>query len=89
MRRDERGVGQQALPGAADLDQVVAVGAIAVQEHHQPLGLSARRLEPRTIEFNSHGVQRPFAFAFFFFTGIVVTTMVCGVTGAPSRRFTA
>ena len=40
MRRDERGVRQQRLPGAADVDQVVAVGAVAVQEHDQPLGLA-------------------------------------------------
>ena len=35
MRRHEGGLRQQRLPGAADLDEVVAVGAIAVQEHHQ------------------------------------------------------
>ncbi len=35
VRRHEGGVRQQALPGAADLDQVVAVGAVAVQEHHE------------------------------------------------------
>ena len=38
MRRDERGVRQQPLPGPADVDQVVAVGAIAVQEHDEALG---------------------------------------------------
>ena len=39
MRRDEGGVGQKRLPGAADIDQVVAVGAIAVQEHDEAFGL--------------------------------------------------
>ena len=46
--------GSSGLPGAADIDQVVAVGAIAVQEHHQPLGLAAWRLEPRSVEFTGH-----------------------------------
>ena len=31
--RDEGGVGQQGLPLPADLDQVLAVGAVAVQQH--------------------------------------------------------
>jgi hypothetical protein len=35
VRRDERRLRQQLLPGAADLDQIVAVGAIAVKKHNQ------------------------------------------------------
>ena len=54
VRRDEGGVRQQALPGAADLDQVVAVGAIAVQEHDELARRSRTRLEPRTVEFSGH-----------------------------------
>ena len=42
MRRDEGGMRQDARPFAAQADQVVAVGAIAVQEHHELLGLAAR-----------------------------------------------
>ena len=61
VRRDEGGVRQQALPGAADVDQVVAVGAVAVQEHHQPLApvrsaarAAARRVHrPRRLRFAS------------------------------------
>jgi hypothetical protein len=42
------------LPGAADLDEVVAVGAIAVQEHDKLARGPGARREPRTVEFNSH-----------------------------------
>ncbi len=35
MRRDERRLRQQLLPGAADLDQIVAVGAITMKKHDQ------------------------------------------------------
>ena len=37
VRGDEGGVGQPALPLPADLDQVVAVGAVAVEEHDKLL----------------------------------------------------
>src|SRR6266508_992887 len=47
---DERGVRQQALPGAADIDEVVAVGAVAVQEHDELARGARTRLEPRTVE---------------------------------------
>ena len=51
--------GISVLPGAADLDQVAAVGPIAVQEHHQPPRRAARlRLEPRAIELCRHHVLR-------------------------------
>src|ERR1019366_8809552 len=51
MRRYEGGVRQQASPSAADLDQVIAVGAIAVQEHHQlPRGARAR-LDSWSLKF--------------------------------------
>ena len=51
MRRHEGGIRQQTLPGAADVDQVVAVGAIAVQEHDELLGRAGARLEARAVEF--------------------------------------
>ena len=58
VRRHERGVRQQALPGAADLDQVVAVGAIAVQEHHElPRGAGARLDAAWAIEFSHFHVS--------------------------------
>jgi hypothetical protein len=38
VRRYESGIRQQALPSPADVDQIVAVGAVAVQEHHQIFG---------------------------------------------------
>ena len=44
-------MGQKPMPGAADVDQVIAVGAVAMQEHDQLARRAAgARLEPRTIE---------------------------------------
>src|SRR5262245_22703701 len=58
MWRDERGPRQQPLPGAANLNQVVAVGAIAMQEHHELTRRAAlARLEPRSVQFSRHGVS--------------------------------
>src|SRR4051812_49167851 len=54
MRGNEGGLRQQWLPGAADLDQVVAVGAIAMQENHELPGRTALRLDARTVEFCRH-----------------------------------
>ena len=54
MWADEGGMRQQPLPGAADLDEVVTVGAVAVQEHHQLARRSRARLEPRTVELSGH-----------------------------------
>src|SRR5450759_2531637 len=51
VRRHEGGVRQQASPSAADLDQVVAVGAIAVQEHYQLPRLARARLDSWSIKF--------------------------------------
>ncbi len=89
MRRDEGGVRQDRLPGAADIDQVVAVGAIAVQENHEALGLAGCRLKAWSAQSGhsvSLSVLRPAlrpsisscADSFF---GVVWMT-------APSRRFT-
>ena len=51
MRRDEGGMRQHARPFAAQADQVVAVGAIAVQEHDELLGGAAgRRRQPWSVE---------------------------------------
>ena len=54
MRGRERRLRQILLPGAADLDQIVAVGAVAVQEHHELSRRPGARREPRTIELNGH-----------------------------------
>src|SRR5262249_12231579 len=48
--RDKSGIRQEPLPGAADVDEVVAVGAIAVQKHHQLARRSGARLESRSVE---------------------------------------
>ena len=50
MRRDEGGVRQQLLPGAADFDQVIAVGAITMQENDELLRCAGARRKPRAIE---------------------------------------
>src|SRR5581483_5553038 len=39
----------------ADLDQIVAVGAVTVQEHHQSPGLSAAGLDSWAVELSGHG----------------------------------
>src|SRR5262249_61460189 len=54
MRRRERRLGQERLPGAADVDEIVAVGAIAVEKHDELAGLACTRLEPRTVELCGH-----------------------------------
>ena len=55
VRRHEGGVRQQRLPGAADIDEVVAVGAIAMQEDDELARGAARlRLQPRTVELSRH-----------------------------------
>src|SRR5881227_1540050 len=50
VRRDERGLRQEVLPGAADLNEVIAVGAIAVQEHDKLARGRRARLEARAVE---------------------------------------
>ena len=77
VRRDESGVRQQALPGAADVDQVVAVGAIAVQEHDELLAHcpSAARCAGRRVQ--------PFRFSFaLIFFAVVVFFFAAGVLAA-------
>ena len=59
VRRYEHRVRQQLLPGAAELDQVVTVGAVAVQKDHKlSRHAGARRkswsIKPRAIEFSGH-----------------------------------
>jgi hypothetical protein len=49
MRGDESGLRQNLLPGAADLDQVVAVGAIAMQEDDELLRGTGAWCKPRTV----------------------------------------
>ena len=54
VRRNESGVGQQFPPLPAEFDEVVAVGAIAVQEHDQPLGGGGLGIEARAGQFSGH-----------------------------------
>ena len=54
MRRDERRLRQQLLPHPANLDEVVAVGAVAVQKHDQLARRSRQRRKPRTIKLSGH-----------------------------------
>src|SRR5262249_51843955 len=49
MRGDEGRLRQQPLPRAADIDEVIAVGAVAVQEHDELARRTRARLEPRTV----------------------------------------
>ena len=56
MRRGECGVRHEDLPRPADLDQVVAVGPIAMQEDDELLGRAGARLEPWTVELCGHSV---------------------------------
>ena len=78
--------GRSVLPGAADVDQVVAVGAIAVQEHDDVFCFAGLRLQPRSIEFTGHALLRWFFGLVFLICGQVF--LVASATGAPSRRFT-
>src|SRR6516165_19973 len=63
VRRDEGGMRQHFLPGAADLDQVVAVSTIAVQENDKLLRRAGTGRKPRSIECPDprvrHGRTRP------------------------------
>src|SRR5260370_3938956 len=52
VRGDEGRLGQESLPRPADVDEVVAVGAVAVQEHDELARRSRARLEPRTVELS-------------------------------------
>ncbi len=54
VRRDERRLRQELLPGAADFDEIVAVSAIAVQKHDELSRGSRPRCEPRTIKLSGH-----------------------------------
>src|ERR1700674_1018072 len=59
VRGDECRLRQQRLPRAADLDQIVAVGAIAVQEYDElPRGTLRTRSQPRTVERSGHANLR-------------------------------
>ena len=54
VRRYKSRVRQQLLPSAADLDEVVTVGAVAMQENHKLSRSTGARVEPRPVEFNGH-----------------------------------
>ena len=82
VRRNESGVGQQLPPLPAELDEVVAVGAVAVQEHDQPLGGSGLGIEARAGQFGGHrqelqrGVGKPSS----------AKPSRCGAAGDRARR---
>src|SRR5262249_10575498 len=59
MRRRERRLGQERLPGAADVDEIVAVGAIAVEKHDELAGLACTRLGPPTRGLSRHSPPHP------------------------------
>ena len=52
--RNERCIGQHRRPPSADLDQIVAVGAVTVQEDHQAACDTAGRRKPRPVELGRH-----------------------------------
>src|SRR4029078_3696619 len=52
MWRHERGIGHNDLPCTAGRNQVVAVGAIAVEEDHKLTRASRARLKARSVEFS-------------------------------------
>ena len=80
MRADEQRVRQPALPLLADLDQVVAVGAIAVQEDHKLFGGPGFRGDARAGERIGHG-------AFCVLTGLAVLRAGAGVVKSFERAF--
>src|SRR5262249_55985088 len=57
VRGDECGLRQEALPGATDLDEVVAVGAIAVQEHDELARGRRGRAQARAAHAGDHRAQ--------------------------------
>src|SRR5262249_18387584 len=66
VRRNECSVGQKALPGASNVDQVVTVGAIPMKKDDQLARASRARLKARSVEFShpsfslSLSLRRPF-----------------------------
>src|SRR5262249_9629970 len=58
MRGDEGRLGQEPLPRPADVNEVVTVGAVAVQEHDKLSRRTRARLEPWTVEL-SHWSPSP------------------------------
>ncbi len=54
VRRDKFGIGQQRLPFRREADEVVAVGAIAVEQDDELLGLAVLREKTRSVE-DRHG----------------------------------
>ncbi len=54
MRRDEGGLRQVLLPGAADVDEIVAVGAVAVQKDDELSRGAGARIKPRTVKLSGH-----------------------------------
>ena len=54
MRRHEGGLRQQLAPLRAQFDQVLPIGAVAVQEHDQLLHRAALGIEPRSVDRGRH-----------------------------------
>ena len=52
--RDERNLGHERAPLTAKLDEIIAVGAIAVQEHHQLAGSAGGRRDAGPVQGGAH-----------------------------------
>ena len=63
VRRDERRLGRQRAPLLAERDQVVAVGAVAVQENHELPSGAALGIETRSGQIRRHEGLRGLLFA--------------------------
>ena len=56
--RNEPNLGHERAPLTAELDKVVAVGAVAVQEHNQLAGSAGGRRDSRPVQGGAHAYSR-------------------------------
>lgn len=63
VRRYKRGVGHQRRPQPSDVDEVVAIGAISVQENDQTFRGTTTGLDPWSVD---HGSTHTGVIFFFF-----------------------
>ena len=57
VRRNKSGIGQELLPRAAELDQVVAIGAVAMKENDELARLARARLKPRAVKLGHQDLR--------------------------------
>jgi hypothetical protein len=57
MRRDKSRMGQKILPLLADLDEILAIGAVAVQKDHKLAWLAAARFQAGAVDHRCHIVS--------------------------------